>query len=170
MAGNYEMFVGLLKAAGAEMLNDVNGLLYPYSFNKILVITNAGGAGTIMSDLISDKLFKLNADEIAKLNEVLPSHWSKNNPVDIIGDASYDRYLKALQVADNFNADAIYVLITPQFMTNPETICRLFVQNNFKTKIFPVLLGGEMMQAAKIFLENHKINYFEELTEAVSFL
>jgi acetyltransferase len=101
---------------------------------------------------------------------VLSKHWSKNNPVDIIGNASYERYLKALQVSDNFNADAIYVLITPQFMTNPKAICQLFVENNFKKKIFPVLLGGEMMQSAKIFLEENKINYFEELTEAVSFL
>ncbi|HVX26703.1 MAG TPA: acetate--CoA ligase family protein [Parafilimonas sp.] len=170
MAGNYEMFVGLLRAAGAEILNDVNGLLYPYNFKKILVITNAGGAGTIMSDLISDKLYKLNTDEIAKLSEVLPKHWSKNNPIDIIGDACYDRYSKALQVADNFNVDAIYVLITPQFMTNPKSICKLFVENNFNTKLFPVLLGGEMMQAAKSYLEENKINYFEELNEAVSFL
>jgi len=170
MAGNYEMFVGLLKAAGAEILSDVNGLLYPYTFKKILVITNAGGAGTIMSDLISDKLYKLSADEIAKLNEVLPSHWSKNNPVDIIGDASYDRYCKVLQVADNFNADAIYVLITPQFMTSPKAVCKLFVEKNFKTKIIPVLIGGEMMQAAKSFLEENKVNFFEELTAAVSFL
>jgi acyl-CoA synthetase (NDP forming) len=170
MAGNYEMFIGLLKAAGAEILNDVNGLLYPYNFKKVLVITNAGGAGTIMSDLISNKLYKLSIDEIAKLDEVLPKHWSKNNPVDIIGDACYDRYSKALQVADNFSADAIYVLITPQFMTKPEAICKLFVENSFRTKIFPVLLGGEMMQAAKIFLEQNKINYFEEFTEAVSFL
>ena len=170
MAGNYEMFVGLLKAAGADILNDVNGLLYPYTLKKILVITNAGGAGTIMSDLIGDKLYKLNAEEIAKLSEVLPSHWSRNNPVDIIGDASHDRYYKVLQVADNFNADAMYVIITPQFMTNPRAVCKLFVQNNFKTKIFPVLIGGEMMQAAKSFLEENKVNFFEELTAAVSFL
>lgn len=170
MAGNYEIFVGLLRAAGARMLNNVNGLLYSYSFNKILVITNAGGAGTIMSDLINDKLYQLSQDEIAKLDEVLPSHWSKNNPVDIIGDASYERYSKALQVADNFAADAIFVVITPQFMTEPEVICKLFVENNFKTKIFPVLLGGELMQTAKYFLEEKRIAYFEELTEAVSFL
>jgi acyl-CoA synthetase (NDP forming) len=170
MAGNYEMFAVLLNAAGVEILNNINGLLYPYNFKKILVITNAGGAGTIISDLINDKLYKLSADEIAKLSEVLPKHWSKNNPIDIIGDACYERYLKALQVADNFNADAMYVLITPQFMTKPEAICKLFVENNFKTKIFPVLLGGEMMRKAKNFLEENKINYFEELTEAVSFL
>ena len=170
MAGNYEIFVALLKAAGAQMLNDVNGLLYPYDFNKVLIITNAGGAGTLMSDLISNKLYMLSEDEIDKLSEILPSHWSKNNPVDIIGDASQERYLKTITVADEFNADAIFVIITPQFMTHPEAICRMFVEQKFKTKIFPVLLGGEIMQAAKIYLQKQGIIFFEELTEAVSFL
>ncbi|MGN6401646.1 MAG: acetate--CoA ligase family protein [Flavisolibacter sp.] len=170
MAGNYEIFVRLLQAAGAKMLNNVNGLLYSYDFHKILVITNAGGAGTIMSDLISDKLYQLSEDEISKLSEVLPKHWSKNNPIDIIGDASYERYSKALTVADNFAADAIFVVITPQFMTKPEAICKLFIEINFKTKIFPVLLGGELMQTARRFLEENRISYFDELSEAVSFL
>ena len=170
MAGNYEIFVHLLQGAGAKMLNNVNGLLYSYDFKKILVITNAGGAGTIMSDLISDKLYQLSEEEIIKLSEVLPKHWSKNNPIDIIGDASYERYSEALQMADNFAADAIFVIITPQFMTKPELICKLFVENNFKTKIFPVLLGGQLMQTARRFLEENKISYFGELSEAVSFL
>jgi acyl-CoA synthetase (NDP forming) len=170
MAGNYEIFVHLLQAAGAKMLNNVNGLLYSYDFHKILVITNAGGAGTIMSDLISDKLYQLSEEQILKLSEVLPKHWSKNNPIDIIGDASYERYSKALMVADNFAADAIFVVITPQFMTKPEAICKLFIENNFKTKIFPVLLGGELMQTARRFLEENRISYFGELSEAVSFL
>lgn len=170
MAGNYDIFVGLLKAAGAQMLNDVNGLLYPYDFKKVLIITNAGGAGTVMSDLISNKLYALSENEMDKLSEILPSHWSKNNPVDIIGDASDERYLKTIKVADDFNADAIYVIITPQFMTNPEGICKLFVEQRFRTKIFPILLGGEIMQPAKNYLQKHSINFFEELTEAVSFL
>lgn len=169
MAGNYEIFVHLLEAAGAKMLNNVNGLLYSYDFHKIIVITNAGGAGTILSDLINEKLYQLSPDEILKLSDVLPKHWSKNNPIDIIGDATYERYFKALQVADDFAADAIFVVITPQFMTGPEQICKLFVENNFKTKIFPVLLGGELMQSAKHFLEEKRIGYFEELSEAVSF-
>jgi acetyltransferase len=169
MAGNYEIFVHLLQAAGAKILNNVNGLLYSYDFKKILVITNAGGAGTIMGDLISDKLYQLSEEQILKLSEVLPKHWSKNNPIDIIGDASYERYSKALTVADNFAVDAIFVVITPQFMTKPEAICKLFIENNFKTKIFPVLLGGELMQTASRFLEENRISYFDELFEAVSF-
>jgi len=170
MAGNYEIFVGLARSAGAKILEDVNGLLYAHHFEKILIITNAGGAGTVMSDLVNDKLYQLTREEINKFSGVLPSHWSKNNPVDIIGDAGYERYLKALQIADEFNADAIYVIVTPQFMTDTEKISTIFIDEKFKTKVIPVLLGGEMMETAKALLQKNKIEFFEELNEAVSFL
>ena len=117
LSGNYEMFVGLLRSVGVKFLNDTNGLLYPHQFKRILVVTNAGGAGTVLSDLINDKMYELTPTQIEQLNKVLPSNWSKNNPVDIIGEATHERYFSTLQVADTFGADAIYVIITPQFMT-----------------------------------------------------
>jgi hypothetical protein len=33
-----------------------------------------------------------------------------------------------------------------------------------------VLLGGEMMQQAKAYLQQHEVDFFEDLNEAVSFL
>lgn len=170
LAGNYEMFTGLVKAAGAELLNDVTGLLYHYHFKKVIVITNAGGAGTIICDLIGEYLYLLSDEQIKKLDKVLPRHWSKNNPIDIIGDASYQRYLGAITVADKFGADAIYVVITPQFMTHAEKICSIFTADSFKTLLLPVLLGGEAMEAAKTYLKSENIIFFESIQEAVSFL
>lgn len=62
----------------------------------------------------------------------MPPHWSKNNPVDIIADTSDGRYFKTIKVADDFNADATYVIITPQCMTSSEAVCKLFVEQRFK--------------------------------------
>ena len=170
LSGNYEMFLGLLKSAGVHFLNDTNGLLYPHKFEKILVITNAGGAGTVMSDLISNKMFELNANKIEQLNKVLPSNWSKNNPVDIIGEATHERYLSTLKVADEFGADAIYVIVTPQFMTDVDSIAAIFTENIFKTPVFPIFLGGELVESARSFLHKNKIPFFQELNDAASFL
>jgi acyl-CoA synthetase (NDP forming) len=170
LAGNYPLFAGLVRSAGARILSDINGLLYSYHFQKVLIITNAGGVGTVMSDLISDKLYGLSPEQIGQLSAVLPAHWSRNNPIDIIGDATHERYGKALEVADTFGADVIYVLVTPQFMTDPEKISELFVQHTYHTKIFPVLLGGEQMETARNLLRRQRVAFFEELTEAVSFL
>jgi acyl-CoA synthetase (NDP forming) len=170
LSGNYEMFLGLLKSVGVKFLNDTNGLLYPHQFQKILVVTNAGGAGTVMSDLISDKMYELSHDQIESLNQVLPSNWSKNNPVDIIGEATHERYLATLKVVDGFDADAIYVIITPQFMTDVDQIAEIFLDNKFKTPVFPIFLGGEMVEKARQLLRDKKMPFFEELTDATSFL
>ena len=170
LSGNYEMFLGLLKSVGVKMLRDTNGLLHPHQFKKILVITNAGGEGTVMSDLISDKLFELNNEQIGQLNKVLPYNWSKNNPIDIIGDSGHERYLGAIQVADNFGADAIYVLITPQHMTDTDKIAAIFTEHNFKTPVFPIFLGGELVENAKRLLREKKVSFFGELSEAAAFL
>jgi len=170
LSGNYEMFLGLLKSTGVKFINNINGLLYPHQFKKILVITNAGGPGTVMSDLISDKMFELNAAQIEQLNKVLPSNWSKNNPIDIIGEATHERYLTTLKVADEFGADAIYIIITPQFMTDVDQIAAIFTENTFKTEVFPIFLGGEMVESARKFLHQNKIPFFEELNDAASFL
>lgn len=170
LSGNYEMFLGLLKSTGVHFINDTNGLLYPHQFKKILVITNAGGAGTVMSDLLNDKLAEISKEQIEQLNKILPSNWSKNNPIDIIGEATHERYLTALQVADTFEADAIYVIITPQFMTDVDQIAQIFIDNTFKTKVFPIFLGGEMVENARQILRKNKVHFFEELNDAASFL
>lgn len=170
LSGNYEMFVGLMKSVGVNLINDTNGLLYPHQFEKILVITNAGGAGTVMSDLISDRLYELSPTQLDALSRVLPSNWSKNNPIDIIGEATHERYLVTLKVADDFGADAIYVIITPQFMTDVDAIAAIFTDNKFKTPVFPIFLGGEMVEHARQVLRDKKISFFEELTDATSFL
>jgi acetyltransferase len=53
-------------------------------------------------------------------NELLPAAWSHNNPVDILGDASPERYAKALEIAARDpNSDGILVILTPQAMTDP---------------------------------------------------
>jgi acyl-CoA synthetase (NDP forming) len=170
LSGNYEMFLGLLKSVGVKFLNDTNGLLYPHQFQKILVVTNAGGAGTVMSDLISERMYELSAAQIAQLDQVLPSNWSKNNPIDIIGEATHERYLTSLKVADQFGADAIYVIITPQFMTDVDQIAAIFIDNTFKTPVFPIFLGGEMVEKARQRLREKKMPFFEDLTDATSFL
>ena len=170
LSGNYEMFVGLLRSVGVKFLNDTNGLLYPHQFKRILVVTNAGGAGTVLSDLINDKMYELTPTQIEQLNKVLPSNWSKNNPVDIIGEATHERYFSTLQVADTFGADAIYVIITPQFMTDVDQIAAIFIDNKFKTPVFPIFLGGEMVEHAHQLLRDKKVPFFGELTDATSIL
>ena len=54
------------------------------------------------------------------LNQILPAAWSHNNPIDVIGDASPERYAKAVEIAaKDPNSDGLLVVLTPQAMTDP---------------------------------------------------
>ena len=90
---------------------------------RLTIVTNAGGPGVLATDaLISNRgeLTPLSEKTMAELNEILPLHWSHNNPIDILGDADAERYAKSIQVAANDeNSDGLLVILTPQAMTDP---------------------------------------------------
>ena len=175
LAGNYELFCGLMKSLGVRLVDNIEALIYkPLRKTKnISIITNAGGPATILSDLIVNKgksLYELNDDDIKALDMVLPFNWSKNNPIDIIGDATSSRYKATLDVMlKNDSVDLIYLLLTPQYMTDIKEIALMVAEYN-SNKIVPLFIGGGMLQdALKIFRVN-KILYFTTLDESVCFL
>ena len=93
---------------------------------RLTIVTNAGGPGVLAADALimgGGELAELAPATMEAFNAVLPPTWSHNNPVDIIGDASPERYAKALQIAANdANSDGLLVILTPQAMTDPTQI------------------------------------------------
>jgi acetyltransferase len=90
---------------------------------RLAIVTNGGGPGVMAADRAFDlqvPLAELSPETIARLSEVLPSHWSHSDPVDILGDADAARYRAATEIvlADG-NVDALLVMLTPQAMTDP---------------------------------------------------
>lgn len=93
------------------------------SGNRLTIVTNAGGPGVMATDaLIADggKLAELTPRTIESLNAFLPPHWSHGNPVDILGDASLERYARAVETtAADPGGDGLLVILAPQDMTDP---------------------------------------------------
>lgn len=91
--------------------------------NRLTIVTNAGGPGVLATDaLISagGALADISAETMEELDKFLPAHWSHNNPIDILGDASPERYTQTLEVtAKDVNSDGLLVILTPQAMTDP---------------------------------------------------
>ena len=89
----------------------------------LTILTNAGGPGVLAVDALigsGGKLAELTPEVMQKFNEILPPQWSHNNPVDILGDASPERYAKALEVAAlDKDSNGLLVVLTPQAMTDP---------------------------------------------------
>ncbi len=97
----------------------------------LTIVTNAGGPAVLATDALvggGGRLTELSEASRAAYDEVLPTTWSHNNPVDIIGDAPPDRYAKALAVAAaDPAADGMLVILTPQAMTDPTLTAQALV-------------------------------------------
>lgn len=68
--------------------------------DTMTVLTNGGGVGVMAADAAAEHdvpMAELSPALRADLDKVLPANWSKDNPVDIIGDAPAQRYVDALQ-------------------------------------------------------------------------
>ncbi len=89
---------------------------------RLAIVTNAGGPGGLAADALSlsgGELAELSHETFGALNELLPGHWSHNNPIDVLGDANAERYAKATSLAlRDPNTDGVLVILTPQSMTD----------------------------------------------------
>lgn len=89
---------------------------------RLTLITNAGGPGVLATDALitnGGELAKLSPETIESLNKILPAHWSHNNPIDILGDASAQRYADTLDIiAKDPDSDGALIILTPQDMTD----------------------------------------------------
>jgi acetyltransferase len=106
------------------------------------------------------KLAPLAPTTIEQLNAVLPPHWSHGNPIDILGDATPERYQKALDIAlkDPYS-DGLLVILTPQAMTNPSATAQQ-LQNLATASPKPILaswMGGEGITTGELMLNAAQI-------------
>ena len=114
---------------------------------KITILTNGGGPSVVATDLIETShsliLADLGEETKEKLKKVLPPMASVQNPVDILGDALSDRFENALKIlVEEKETDAIFLLVTPQMMTEIQKTNEL-VKKYFEQKpIIPVFMGG----------------------------
>ncbi len=85
---------------------------------RLSIVTNAGGAGVLATDaLLADggELAVLSPSTLQALDALLPAHWSRANPVDLLDDATPERYGQALDVvAADALSDGLLVILTPQ--------------------------------------------------------
>ncbi|HYL36658.1 MAG TPA: bifunctional acetate--CoA ligase family protein/GNAT family N-acetyltransferase [Bryobacteraceae bacterium] len=135
MSGSDDVLEAAFRRVGVLRVNSISDIFYMTEVlanqprpkgPKLAIVTNAGGPGVIATDALlleGGELAELSSATLEALNRILPAHWSRNNPVDIIGDAGPDRYEQAVEiVAKDPNADGLLAIMTPQGMTNPAAI------------------------------------------------
>jgi acetyltransferase len=134
---------------------------------RLAILTNAGGPGVLAADALAfqgGELAELSPETLQKLDALLPPHWSHGNPVDILGDASAERYGKVLEITlDDPNADGILVLTAPQGLAEPTQIAELLKPYAHSTgkPILSCFLGGAEVVAANTIMNAAGIPTFQ---------
>ncbi len=188
MVGGDNVFDAAIERAGVVRVYSINELFsaarvlannYVVKNDRLAIITNAGGPGVMSTDRVEDvgiHMAELSPSSIAALNEVLPAHWSHANPVDILGDATSERYQKALEICLNDdNIDGVLVILTPQAMTNPTQVAQCIIDGakGSKKPVLASWTGGARVQEGRQLFAASEIAHFstpEVAVDAFSFL
>ncbi|MBX7167987.1 MAG: GNAT family N-acetyltransferase [Pirellulales bacterium] len=130
LAGVDAVYAAAFERAGIVRVEQIDDLLdcarllarpRPLPGPRLAILTNAGGPGVIATDALlerSGELARLDPATIAALEAQLPEHWSRRNPIDLLGDAPPQRLAQALaSVLADAQVDGALVILTPQAMT-----------------------------------------------------
>jgi acetyltransferase len=141
---------GLLRVAELEDLFEAAeslSRLPPLAGERLLILTNGGGAGVLATDHLADldgRLAELSDETRVALDTALPPTWSRSNPVDIIGDADAERYVSALdRLLDSRDGDALLIINCPTALASSSDIAdaiisRLGQRRSAEQRLVPV--------------------------------
>ena len=137
LAGEDSICDAVFREAGIIRVNSIEQMfnsvvMYAYqpmpADDRLAIVTNAGGPGVMATDAavgVGLSIPRFDPSTTAKLKEALPDTANVKNPVDVIGDARADRYNAAVEaVLDDPNVDQALVILTPQSMTDIDSIAR----------------------------------------------
>ena len=126
LMGNDAVYEAAFRRAGMLRVNDLVELFAavetlahssPLLGERLAIVSNGGGPAVLALDqliLAGGKSTVIDDDTINQLDDLLPSTWSKQNPVDIGGDSDAQRYTQTVKIMmDSGAADAILVLYSP---------------------------------------------------------
>ena len=142
--------------------------------NRLLVITNAGGPGIIAADTadrLGIRLDPMSKNSIEAIVDKLPPTASLYNPIDVIGDATSERYKVVLEQAIKDEVvDGICVILTPQAVTDTENVAKEIININkiSEKPIFTCFIGGKKVKSAVKILKSQQIPCYSDPSVAIN--
>jgi acetate---CoA ligase (ADP-forming) len=169
---------GIIQAATVEELFDVAKVLstQPPCENRIVVVTNGGGAGVLAADYCENlgvQLVPLKEPTLKKLDRTKQMHpaYSRRNPLDLVGDATAERYAAALDILlADFSCAGVIVIQTLQTMTRPIDTAKAIELAAKKHPDKPIVcsfLGGRFSNSGVRYLEAAGIPNVPDVRRAV---
>ena len=168
---------GIIRASGINELFEIAKIFIPGRLprgDRILIITNAGGPGIITTDNAERaglKLPYLNKSAIKRLQKGLPPNASLYNPIDVIGDASSERYRVVLDEAvKSRDIDGIIVILTPQATTEVDKTAEVTVEAYGRTKkpLITIFMGAASVKGGIEILKSAGVSNYPYPEDAIN--
>ena len=155
LMGSDEIYDSLLKQSGAIRVDTMEELFdYATAFSKqplptkgdLVIVSNAGGPAIISTDACSKLGIKMaTIEEIRpKINAVIPPWGSSRNPVDIVGDADFNRFDNVLnEVLAHPNVGSVIAMCTPSATLDYNKLAEVIVRvsKKYSKTILASLMG-----------------------------
>lgn len=181
MAGDDEVYDAALKRVGVLRVREVADLFHAADVldsrrlpvgPDIAIVTNAGGLGVMVTDSLVEHgghLSELSEKTIAALEAELPPYWSHANPIDVLGDATSERYVTVMKacLADR-GVNGVLLMYTPQGGARPEELASQVadVAKASHKPVITVLMGGDTVLEARRILHEAGVPCYDTPEEA----
>ena len=182
LAGSYAVYLAAFRQAGVIPVNSIREAFqtaellasegYPKG-TRAVVITNAGGFAVLSSDYAEQygiTMVEFPEDLITDLDAVLPPDWSRENPIDMVGDSSADRFARTfnIMIKNQDLWDIAFVIAVPSAISDPIRVANEIVRfsKNTHKMIVGCMIGGDSMKTPLRILRDAQIPNFPDLEDA----
>lgn len=137
LTGSDEVFDAALRRCGVLRVQSISDIFYMAEVlskqprprgARLMIVTNAGGPAVLATDALiaaGAELAPLSDASRQALDSFLPPHWSRGNPIDVLGDADPERYARAIEIAiKDPGSDGLLAILAPQGMTDPAGVAQ----------------------------------------------
>jgi acetyltransferase len=122
---------------------------------RLAIVTNAGGPAALAADAVAQggsEIACLAPATIAALDAELPAQWSHGDPIDVLGDATPERFATAIRLAlADPGCDGVLAMLSPHGMTDATRTAELVVeQARLGGKpVFASWMGGPAVEGGR---------------------
>jgi acetyltransferase len=142
--------------------------------NNLTIITNAAGPGLLAVDQLNargGKLSQISNASTENLKRVLPQYCNISNPIDVLEEATPERFKKAIQICLNDpSISNLLIIYTPLGATNSSIMANMIIElsNQTRKKLLISLMGEDSTcQEARKSLHQNGIPAFKTPEEAI---
>jgi 4-hydroxybutyrate---CoA ligase (ADP-forming) len=169
LMGSDEIYESVFKQSGVIRVDTMQELFelatafskqpLPVENKGVAIVSNAGGPAIISTDSCSKYQIQMAdiSDSKDFISKVIPPHGSSKNPVDIVGDADFNRFEKVLQeILSNPNVGSVVTMCTPSATLDYNELAKTIIRtskNTGKTMLAALMGLAEGLENKQILSE-----------------